>query len=191
MAATENKLPQVIQDCDAVLEAFAKHIASEYNEGKENFATAKKMYQDVKYHIDHNMAELQKKACKVEDAQRDLQDLMKKQDPLWEQFSAKAEAQKARVEQEYAKVKEAEEAVNQARGVNNPFNRAWGTFPTEDQEMIRKYYTHKLVPSLKEAKARSEEFVGFPDGFCTRVRLLKKQAHEQTNKAIDEMKSKA
>ena len=68
MGQTESKvaegdLPQVVKDCDEILKDYSKEIAKEYDEGKELFATAKKMWQDVRYHIENNHHELSKKNC--------------------------------------------------------------------------------------------------------------------------------
>ena len=67
MGQTESKVhdepPQVMADCDEVLSEFKKDISKEYDEGKELFATAKKMYQDVHYHIENNKHELAKGNC--------------------------------------------------------------------------------------------------------------------------------
>lgn len=57
--------------------------------------------------------------------------------------------------------------------------------PTAPQKQVRNYYNHKLTPTLKEAKGRAQEFIGFPDGYDTRVRLLHKQAIEQAEKAME------
>ena len=184
--ATAEELPKVIQECDATLKEFSKKLGEEYEEGKELFATAKKMYQDVRYHIDHDLQELHKKNCTKENAQKDLEALLAKQQDLWAKLLSHAEAQKHRVEDLWAKVEAAEAAVNEERGMGT-FKRSWGNYPTEQQHVIRNYHTHKLTPNLKEGKEKANEFIGFPDGYCTRVRLLNKQVKEQTEKAIQQI----
>ena len=62
-----------------------------------------------------------------------------------------------------------------------------GQMPTAPQKQVRHYYQHKLTPTLKEAKGRAQEFIGFPDGYDTRVRLLHKQTVEQIEKTMESL----
>lgn len=181
--SNEKKQPQCTIDCDAVMSEFKVKIEGEYDEGRENFVTAKKMYQDMEYHIHHDLVELKKKGCSKESAERDLKALMARQDPLWTTFVAKAEAQKARVQALYEKLSDAEKVVDKERGINHAI-RAWGALPTEEQEAVRKYHARKLVPNLKAAKEKVDEFIGYPDGVCVRVKILNKQVHDQYDKAL-------
>ena len=180
---TDTSVP-VILDCDAIFKEFSIKLSEEYEEAKENFALAKKMYQDVVYHIGHDLSELRKKKCKSENVDKDLEKLAARQDPFWKSTLENSEAQKQRVEALWAKLVQAEATVHEAGGVGN-FALA---HPTEHQLQIRHYHAVKLMPNFHEAKERVNDFLGFPDGYCTRVHLLHKQVLEQTAKALEDMK---
>jgi hypothetical protein len=175
--------PEVLAEADSVLCEFKALIEKEYPVASSLYEGGKNLWEQVKYHWKQGKYRVLKGEWSADDFDRDLMDLFRRQEAIWDREMDVGAELYVRIDELYKKVKQAHDNVKNARG--KPPHVAWMSFPTPDQATIRHVYDHRLRFAFKDAQTEYEGLCGYPEGILTKLKLLRDRAIKESRDLVE------
>lgn len=170
----------VIDKADKAIETFKELMPDAYTDCSSLYEAAKDMYKEVFHNINGGKLKVYEGSLSIDQFDRDLQGLLKQQEPKWQKLKEKEVVMRKRVEEIYHPIHLVEMHVRDARGD--------GT--NEAQREVVKACNHRLRRNFHDAKAEYDALCSYPDGLLTQIDLIHKRAETEAHAIIDKLRKR-
>jgi hypothetical protein len=171
----------VVDKADRVLKYYQEKMPGEYTNCSSLFEAAKNLYKEVSNNANKGKLKVYDGTLKLEDFDRDLNGLLGRQQPKWDELKKKEAVMRERLQFYYQPVHEAELHVRDARGD--------GTANDAQRELAR-VYARRLKRDFHDAKAELDELTSWPNGLLSQIDLLHKRAETEARDVLDRLRKR-
>jgi hypothetical protein len=171
----------VVDKAERALKYYQEKIPDEYTNCSSLYEAAKDLYKEVNNNINGGKLKVYDGTLTLNDFDRDLNGLLGRQRPKWDELKKKEAVMRERLQFFYQPVHDAEMHVRDARGDGSS---------NDAQRELARVYAHRLKRNFHDAKSELDELTSWPNGLLTQIDLLHKRAETEAHEILDRLRKR-